>query len=132
MRKGFTLLELMIVVAIVGVLAAVALPLYTEYMKKARTAEAKANVGDIRVAQLAYYDDDLGGDGNFAGTITALGWSLPGGGHIGKAPASYEYSSGESPIAGEYWARAKTANTNKVKYYEMTLTIADAVFSHYP
>ena len=112
MKKGFTLLELMIVVAIVGVLAAVALPLYTEYMKKARTAEAKANVGDIRTAQLAYYDDDLGGDGNFASNITNLEWSLPGATrvYVGKAPASFEYNTTASN------ASASTANTNKVKY----------------
>ena len=110
MKKGFTLLELMIVVAIVGVLAAVALPLYTEYMKKARTAEAKANVGDIRTAQLAYYDDDLGGDGKFASSVTSLGWNLPGGSLTGKSPASYVYNSSALN------ANASTANTTKVKY----------------
>jgi len=110
MKKGFTLLELMIVVAIVGVLAAVALPLYTEYMKKARTAEAKANIGDIRTAQLAYYDDDLGGDGTFAANLTDLGWSLPGGGSVGKAPASYQYATTSLN------ASASTANTTKVRY----------------
>ena len=120
MRKGFTLLELMIVVAIVGVLAAVALPLYTEYMKKARTAEAKANIGDIRVAQLAYYDDDLGGDGAFAPTITALGWSLPGGGLVGKAPASYVYY---TSIAPEPHARAQSPNPTKVKYNYISIRI---------
>ena len=123
MKQGFTLLELMIVVAIVGVLAAVALPLYTEYMKKARTAEAKANVGDIRTAQLAYYDDDLGGDGNFATNITKLGWTLPGGGLVGKAPASYEYSSSPQSIFGI------SPNPTKVKYAHIEMGITSGELS---
>ena len=44
----------MITVAIVGILAAVALPLYMKYSLKARTAEAKTNLGGIRTAQVAF------------------------------------------------------------------------------
>jgi len=50
MQKGFTLIELMIVVAIVGVLAAVALPAYQNYVQKSQTAVALAEISAGRTA----------------------------------------------------------------------------------
>ena len=54
-RSGFTLVELMIVVAIIGVLAAIAIPRFETYQLKSKTAEVKSNIGAIRVAEEAYY-----------------------------------------------------------------------------
>lgn len=65
-KKGFTLIELMIVVAIIGILAAIAIPNFMNYQCKAKQAEAKTVLGNIRVAQEAYlaeydtYSDDTG------------------------------------------------------------------------
>lgn len=53
-KKGFTLTELMIVVVIVGILAAVAFPAYINFIRRARIAEAKANLGSIKIAQESY------------------------------------------------------------------------------
>lgn len=51
---GFTLIELMITVAIVGILASVALPMYIKYTYRARTVEAKSNLGALRTSQVAF------------------------------------------------------------------------------
>ncbi len=50
MQKGFTLIELMIVVAIIGILAAVALPAYNNYTNKARYSELVMSVAPIKTA----------------------------------------------------------------------------------
>ena len=58
--KGFTLIELMIVVAIIAILAAIAIPNYLRYAMKSKTAEATTNLGAIRTGEEAYYaENDL-------------------------------------------------------------------------
>ena len=53
-QKGFTLIELMIVVAIIGILAAIAIPNFMTFRLKAKTSEAKSNLGSIRTCEEAY------------------------------------------------------------------------------
>lgn len=54
-EKGFTLVELMIVVALLGILAAVAVPLYRGYISNARTTEAKTNLETLRLLEEQYF-----------------------------------------------------------------------------
>ena len=57
MKKGFTLIELMIVIAIIGILAAVAIPMYSDYTKKSRTSEVATNLKEVVKAQLLWRED---------------------------------------------------------------------------
>jgi type IV pilus assembly protein PilE len=68
-RRGFTLIELMIAVAVIGILAAIAYPSYTQHVRKSRRAEAKAALLDLAARQERYFSinnryadapDDLG------------------------------------------------------------------------
>lgn len=75
--KGFTLLELMIVVAIIGVVASVAIPAYTGYLTTARMSEAKNNIAALKLAEEEYYlENNNYFDGANAGEINTNSGSL--------------------------------------------------------
>jgi len=84
-RKGFTLVELMIVVAIIGILAAIAIPNFLQFRLKAKTSEAKSNLGAIRSTEVAYFaewdfyvaNQGETPQGNRAGITNKVPW-LPG------------------------------------------------------
>ena len=68
-RPGFTLIELMIVVAIIGILAVVAIPKFVDLVRKANEASTKGSLGTLRNAISIYYGDM---EGQFPATPLAL------------------------------------------------------------
>lgn len=64
-RAGFTLLELMIVVVIIGVLAAIAIPAFMSYVQRSRTLEAYTFIAEIRSRQASYRTER----GRYAGNL---------------------------------------------------------------
>ena len=70
-QKGFTLIELMIVVAIIGILAAIAIPNFLQYQARARQSEGRTNLGGIFVSETAF----LGETGRY-GSFQEIGFTL--------------------------------------------------------
>tara|TARA_B100000315_G_scaffold35855_2_gene30542 strand:- start:780 stop:1193 length:414 start_codon:yes stop_codon:yes gene_type:complete len=73
-NKGFTLIELMIVVAIIGILATIAIPNFLRYQAKTKQVEAKVNLGAIFSTQTTYHSEMT----SYSSSFSALNWAPAG------------------------------------------------------
>src|SRR5450756_1396395 len=69
MQKGFTLVELMVVVAVIGILAAVAVPSYSNYVIRGKLVEATSALSDGRIKMEQFYQDNR----TYVPTVAQLG-----------------------------------------------------------
>ena len=94
-RRGFTLIELMIVVAIIGILAAIAIPKFADLIRKSTEGASKGNLGSIRSALSIYYGDMEGMYPSQLGGLTVAGKylsTIP----LAKAPNYHQETATES------------------------------------
>ena len=110
-QKGFTLIELMIVVAIIGILAAIAIPNFLTYQSKSKQSEARVSLGAIFTSAVAF--------GAEQPTQTYLPTALQTIGAVGWAPSgtprySYWYMVGAAPapFAGSNLANVASCDLN--------------------
>ena len=73
-RRGFSLTELMIVVAIIGILAVIAIPNFLKYQARAKQSEAKHNLVAIHASELAYFAEK----NTYVADFNAIGFAIMG------------------------------------------------------
>jgi type IV pilus assembly protein PilE len=115
-RKGFTLIELMIAIAILGILASIAVPMYRGYVEDARKSEAMSNLETLRVVEeQEIQDKGVYADG--VDTLTLAGkmpaWGID---PAAIAKLNYNYSVTKTDLPPTFLAKAER-KTDATKYF---------------
>ena len=109
-QKGFTLIELMIVVAIIGILAAIAIPNFLQYQMKARQSEAKTNLQAIKTSEVSFQAER----GCYVGIAREVAQAVAA---VGVKTAPYIWGNGQPatvPVATGWCTAAGVGGTSGV------------------
>jgi type IV pilus assembly protein PilE len=117
--KGFTLLELIVVVIIIGVLATLGFTQYTKLVERGRGAEAKTVLGQIRTAQEIYKQEQ----GNYSASMTTLVIDAP---SACTTTNYFSYSVTDTSLAIATRCAASGKNPNSSLGYTISLTYSTA------
>ncbi len=112
---GFTLVELMIVVVILGILAAVAIPAFTRYVKRSKTSEATGNISKIYQGEVSYFNQASEQSVASFASAVATPSSTPTASKFPAQPTAFTGNSGWSAIGFSvdsplYYAYSATAS----------------------
>lgn len=117
MRKGFTLIELMIVIAIIAFLAMVSVPSLKKFLAKAKRTEAHLNLSALATAEKVYWAEH----GTYTDDLQALGWKPE-----GEVQYSYGFpgAEGKNNVVGKLGGGAAGLSSGKASKDAFTVVAA--------